>query len=394
VKLSIVANAGQNVVTAEITYRYVKNHRQKEPFRSTLIEDPKDYGYGLCPITLLLALAFADDAFEAVRTPAELFVKKASNEGILHLRWKRSVLSQPLLRQIVRGEGRAVSAERGLRYDVLRPHIAGIIQRAGFEEDFSLYSIRRGTANITEGKIPAARHRQMMGHQQPKTFERNYIAYTSFLDIEALSQDQPERLDLLRSLARSSSRRDVNAPNELPAEEVAKVYQSEELKEFDEDLRAALDAQDHAAADQVKDARRYKMRKLLADRLKSYRKSWFEQRDGENGRINNDRYVLEIPPHDLEMERRRAAAALFSSIQSDNQVTLVEDLATICPGKSATIIGKSNTRTPAKYTENQFFRGADPSNGHCLFCNSDLSSMNHLHQVTHANQCFSRHHQI
>ena len=165
---------------------------------------------------------------------------------------------------------RAVSAERGLCYDVLRPHIAGIIQRAGFEEDFSLYSIHRGTANITEGKIPAVPHRQMMGHQQPKTFERNYIAYTGFSDIQALSQDQPERLDLLRSLARSSSRRDVDMPNELTAEEVAKVYQSEELKEFDEDLRATLDAQDHAAADQVKDARRYKMRKLLADHLKLY----------------------------------------------------------------------------------------------------------------------------
>jgi len=136
----------------------------------------------------------------------------------------------------------------------------------------------------------------MMGHRQPKTFERNYIAYTSFSDIQALSQDQPEGLDLLRSLARSSSRRDVNAPNELPGEEVAKVCQSEELKEFDEDLRAALDAQDHAAVAQVKDARRYKMRKLLADRLKLYRNSWFEQRDGENGRISDDTYVLEIPP--------------------------------------------------------------------------------------------------
>jgi len=135
-----------------------------------------------------------------------------------------------------------------------------------------------------------------MGHWQPKTFERNYIAYTSFSDIQDLSHDQPEGLDLLRSLARSSSRRDVNAPNELPGEEVAKVSQSEELKEFDEDLRAALDAQDHAAVAQVKDARRYKMRKLLADRLKLYRKSWFEQRDGENGRISDDTYVLEIPP--------------------------------------------------------------------------------------------------
>jgi len=171
-----------------------------------------------------------------------------------------------------------------------------------------------------------------MGHQQPKTFERNYIAYTGFSDIQALSQDQPERLDLLRSLTSSSSRRDVDMPNELTAEEVAKVYQSEELKEFDEDLRATLDAQDHAAADQVKDARRYKMRKLLADHLKLYQKSWFEQRDGKNGQINDDPYVLEVPPDNLEMERQRAAVALFGSVQSDNQVALMEDLATICRG--------------------------------------------------------------
>jgi len=45
------------------------------------------------------------------------------------------------------------------------------------------------------------------------------------------------------------------------------------------------------------------MRKLLADRLMLYRKSWFEQRDGKNGRINDDPYVLEIPPYDLKMER-------------------------------------------------------------------------------------------
>ena len=258
-KLSIVTNAGQNVVTAAITYRFFKNHRRKEPFRSTLIEDPKDYGYGLCPITLLLALAIADDAFEAVKTPAEFFAKKASNEGIQHLRWKRSALSQPVFRQVVRGEGRAVSSERGLRYDVLQPHVTRIVQRAGFEEDFSLYSIRRGTANITEGKIPPARHRQMMGHQQPRTFERNYIAYTSFADIQALSQDKPERQGLLRSLARSSSRRDVNVPNELPAEEIAEVCQSEDLKGFDEDLRTALDALDDAAVVQIKNARPYRL---------------------------------------------------------------------------------------------------------------------------------------
>jgi len=87
------------------------------------------------------------------------------------------------------------------------------------------------------------------------------------------------------------------------------------------------------------------VRKLLTDRLKLYRKSWFEQRDSGNGRISDDTYVLEIPLHDLEMERRRAAAALFGSIQSDSQVALVKHLATICCGKSAAKIGKSTANT-------------------------------------------------
>ena len=79
-KLFIVVEQTQNVVTAEITYRYVKNHRNTEPFRYTLMDDVNDYGFGLCPITLLLALAFADNAFEGDATPAEFFAMKASNK--------------------------------------------------------------------------------------------------------------------------------------------------------------------------------------------------------------------------------------------------------------------------------------------------------------------------
>ena len=70
-KLSIVADQEENIVMAEITFKYVKNHRHEKPFRCTLMEDVKGYGYGLCPITLLLALAFADNAFEGDITPAE-----------------------------------------------------------------------------------------------------------------------------------------------------------------------------------------------------------------------------------------------------------------------------------------------------------------------------------
>ena len=86
---------------AEITFRYVKNRRQGEPLRATLMENVKAYGYGLCPITLLLALAFADNVFEGDTTPGEFFTMKASTKGIRHLRWKSSARSQPIFRQKV-----------------------------------------------------------------------------------------------------------------------------------------------------------------------------------------------------------------------------------------------------------------------------------------------------
>jgi len=230
-----------------------------------------------------------------------------------------------------------------------------------------------------------------MGHKRPETFERNYIAYTSFSDIQSLSQGMSVRLGPLTALARSSSRRDIAAPLELPAEEVAKVDQSEELKVFDEELLTA----DHDTAIQIKDAKRYARRKLLTASLKAYRKDWFEQRDDENGRTNNDPYILDIPPHGLEAERRRTAAALFGSIPSNNQTALVEDLVAIClhTGAKKRLTGpaeaRRRVRQPQKYTEIQYFRGSEPSNGHCRFCNFDLSSMDEKHQVAHANQCFS-----
>ena len=385
VKLSIVGE--EHIVMVEITFRYVKNRGQGEPLRATLMENVKDYGYGLCPITLLLALAFADNAFEGDTTPAEFFAMKASSKGIRHLRWKSSARSQPIFRQKVPGGDKSLSPERGLRYGVLRPHMSSIVRRAGFEEDFRPYDIRRGTANITDGKMSAARHRQMMGHTRPETFERNYISRTILADVQSLSQNEPERLDLIRTLMGSSSRRDVGAPIRLPAEEVAEVDQSEELKDFDKELLTA----DHDTAIRIASAKQWKRETLLKARLKSYRKDWFEKQDDQAGRASTDPFDLDIPSHGVEVERRRTATALFGSVDHNNQTALVEDLVKICLHTTSSSQTNQATRKPPKTSqEKRFSPGSEPLNGNCRFCNSALSSLDQEHQVAHVSQCFSK----
>ncbi|KAF8543127.1 hypothetical protein BDD12DRAFT_802326 [Trichophaea hybrida] len=82
VELSILHTENGSVVHAELSFRYVKNHRDKDVSRGHMFGNKKPYGYGLCPVTLL-ALAFADNVFDGNMTPANFFALKESNRGTI-----------------------------------------------------------------------------------------------------------------------------------------------------------------------------------------------------------------------------------------------------------------------------------------------------------------------
>lgn len=113
-------------------------------------EDLKDFGLGFCPVTLFLALAFTDNAFEGDLTPEKLLsMKDAQICKSRSLSWKSSTLNKPVFRQVTNNG--MISDTRGLTYDNLRRNYQELLKRAGFLEQGSLYAIRRGAANAIEG---------------------------------------------------------------------------------------------------------------------------------------------------------------------------------------------------------------------------------------------------
>jgi hypothetical protein len=212
----------------------------------------------------------------------------------------------------------------------------------------------------------------MLGHKNPKTFERNYIAHTSMSDIQSLSQAKPERLDTLRTLARLSSRRDSRTPNKLPPDRVAMVVESDELKELDEELRTA----DASTASQIKNAKRWRKEKLLEAELKSYRKEWSEAQDYEYGLECDDQFTLEIPSHALELQRHRVATALFGSQDPIDEEALLRDLVKLCESRGK----KASTSRPPAIFSIPLFPGAEQRRSMLL----RIQSSNHDGEETSA----------
>lgn len=109
-----------------------------------------DFGLGMDPITLFLALAFADNAFEGDITLETLVEKQRSQTcGARWFKWKPSVSEKPVIRQCAHNS--MVSETRGMTYDTLLKEFHHILRRSGFLVKVSLYGIRRGAANALNG---------------------------------------------------------------------------------------------------------------------------------------------------------------------------------------------------------------------------------------------------
>lgn len=128
-------------------------------YKICLHEDRKDFGLGLCPVTLFLALAFADDAFNGSLIPEQLFEMKKSQSGTYRaLEWKSTILETPVIRQSLKGQ---ISQKRGMTYDAFLKQYHALLERAGFQLHSSPYAIRRGTANSIENIVSISRRMQV-----------------------------------------------------------------------------------------------------------------------------------------------------------------------------------------------------------------------------------------
>ena len=99
-----------------------------------------------------ISLAVYDDAFEATyaKSVENMFwVRIPPGKKSLTLKWKRRVLDLPVFREPLRGAGGAgTSPTAPLRASTWIRHLKRLGQKAGFEQSFTQYGLRRGLLNV------------------------------------------------------------------------------------------------------------------------------------------------------------------------------------------------------------------------------------------------------
>jgi hypothetical protein len=101
----------------------------------------------MCPITLFLALAFADDAFATVKSIDELYDKAICPGTYVDLPFRESILDTPVFQEL-----NSCDEPTPWSYNGFHRSLKTLAQRAGFKDNFTSYILRRTSANILDSK--------------------------------------------------------------------------------------------------------------------------------------------------------------------------------------------------------------------------------------------------
>jgi hypothetical protein len=161
----------RHMLVMEVTLRFMKGKRNKSQpsvlskarisaaklilLRTTYIFHERDDNLALCPVSHFLALAFADDAFDAseIRSPEDVYrIPVPSYRNSYQIKWKSQILDVPIFRRTDRHQfGVFISSDRALQYDAFNQLCQRLGRHAGLEDPFTPYCIRRGVANAIDG---------------------------------------------------------------------------------------------------------------------------------------------------------------------------------------------------------------------------------------------------
>ncbi|KAF5877807.1 uncharacterized protein Bfra_002177 [Botrytis fragariae] len=194
-------DGGRPLMSILFTFNLRKNERddEGEVYKQQLFEDLTSRD--ICPITLFLALAFADDAFETVKSIEELYDPSICSAKYIDIQFKESALNKPLFRS-----NRSMEASQdaeSLTYQAFNHSLRKIAQRAGFKDIFTSYVIRRTSANVLNQHVTSAERGKILGHSNDKVFQNSYLASHSGIDLQSLTVGQEQRtqqINFARSL--------------------------------------------------------------------------------------------------------------------------------------------------------------------------------------------------
>ncbi|KAG4430257.1 hypothetical protein IFR05_014253 [Cadophora sp. M221] len=207
-------NGGRDVLAMEVTMAHHKGHKRRPKptiFFFTEVDDPM-----FCPITHLVALALADNAFEApsLSTPRRVFEHKVWGPVLCTpLRWKQDKLKTPIFRR---------DEERALPYSQFQNCLNRLGLAAGFQEKLTSYCFRRGTANVVDRTATDAVRDQVMRHNpNSAVYNGAYINERVRFDVQSAVLERPSADGVLRMLTHMSLMRDPRAPIHVPDDVLA-----------------------------------------------------------------------------------------------------------------------------------------------------------------------------
>ncbi|OJD09861.1 hypothetical protein ACJ73_10049 [Blastomyces percursus] len=127
--LRVIPNPDQpdrHVLVMEVSLMFMKGKRNKSQ-PTTYIFHERDDNLALCPVSHFLALALADDAFDArgINSVEDVLrIRVMVPRNSLHLKWKPHMLNIPVFRRAVHtAEGIRISPDKALPYDTFNQYL-------------------------------------------------------------------------------------------------------------------------------------------------------------------------------------------------------------------------------------------------------------------------------
>lgn len=98
----------------------------------------------------LLALAFRDDVFDGIASPAQLWEQRVpEGDSLLQLQMKPQKLELPVLRNVTRHGG---LSNRMLDDSTFRYFFKRVVNNAGYYGNLTIHALRRAVANAVDSE--------------------------------------------------------------------------------------------------------------------------------------------------------------------------------------------------------------------------------------------------
>jgi len=237
-KLSLLRDPGGSEwprLIVDVTFRNTKSFLgPKAPNTIPIPQIPTEPCLLLCPPVTLLSLIFADDAFDGLTSPEQLFQLKVTpglNELQLPINEKWG--STPVFRRLASSvNGVVVSADVPATDDWLRDKLKMLGEVVGFDLPVGPYCFRRGAGEAFDGSshVSDSQRNLILQHASSAVFQHSYLSRYITADTQAAFRGLEPQTALMRAASSMSRTIDPRRPTELSEDQQAQVGRHPEIK--------------------------------------------------------------------------------------------------------------------------------------------------------------------